>query len=129
WYYFEVIRRWGGMPIFDKAYTPNDNLDLERVSYQESSDWLISDLDKAINLLPDVWPLEETGRATKIAAMAVKGVAALYAASPLMQNDINSTVTKDYNIEKAKLAAKYANDVLKYVNQGVGGTNYRLMDG
>lgn len=117
------------MPIFDKAFTPVDNLDLPRLSYHESTDWLISDLDKAIELLPHVWPADQTGRATKIAAMSVKEMAALYDASPLMQNDNNSTVQKEYDIERAKKAAKYANDVLKYIQAGTGGTKYRLMNG
>ena len=46
--------------------------------------------------------------------MAVKEMAALYDASPLMQNDITSIVQKDYSVERAKLAAKYANDLIKY---------------
>lgn len=129
WYYFEIIKRWGGMPIFDKAYSPADNLDLPRVSYHESSEWLISDLDKAVELLPHVWPSTETGRATKASAMAVKEMAALYDASPLMQNEISSIVQKDYNIERAKLAAKYANDLIKYIKAGTGGIQYRLMTG
>lgn len=129
WYYFQIIQRWGGMPIFDKAYSPNDDLDLARLNYHTSNDWLITDLDKAYELLPHKWPDDQTGRATKVAALAVKEMAQLYDASPLMQNDINSISQKEYNVERAKLAAKYANEVLKYIASNPGGTNYRLMAG
>lgn len=127
WYYFELIRRVGGMPKFDKAYNPDDNMDLQRLTYHESTEWLISDLDKAVELLPHSWPESETGRATKAAAMAVKSMAALYDASPLMQNSLTTIQKLNYDIERSKTAARYANDVLKYLP--TSGTRYRLMDG
>ncbi|GGZ13169.1 carbohydrate-binding protein [Echinicola pacifica] len=129
WYYFQIIQRWGGMPKLDKAYTPNDDLDLPRLTYSESSEWLIADLDIAISLLPHSWNENEYGRATKVAAMSVKSMAALYAASPLMQNGLNSIQYLDYGQAWSERAAEYANDVITYVNQGTAGTNYRLMNG
>lgn len=127
WYYFQLIQRVGGMPKFDKAFNPDDDMDLPRLSYHESTDWLISDLDMAIQLLPDAWPESEWGRATKASAMALKSMAALYDASPLMQNGIGTTTKYDYDIERAKLAARYAHDVLEYLP--TSGAGYRLMDG
>ena len=125
WYYFQVIKRWGGMPLFDKSYTPNDDLDMERLTYQESHEWVIEGLNQAIELLPEQWPEDEKGRATKTAAMAVRSMAELYAASPLMQNDLNTISDNGYNIERCKTAARYANEVIKKVqNDGI----YRLMD-
>ena len=129
WYYFQIIQRAGGMPLLDKAYAPDDNLDLERLTYAESSEWLITDLDKAIGLLPDTWGSIEFGRATKGAAMAVKSMAALYAASPLMQNDLNSIQYLDYSQQWSERAAEYSNNVIKYINAGSGGAGFRLMDG
>lgn len=129
WYYFQIIQRAGGMPLLDTAYAPDDDLDLERLTYSESSEWLISDLDKAIGLLPDTWGDIEFARATKGAAMAVKSMAALYAASPLMQNDINSIQYLDYSQEWSERAAEYANDVIQYIDAGSGGAGFRLMNG
>lgn len=117
WHYFEIIRRWGGMPLFDKAYTPNDDLDFERKSYQESTEWLISDLEKAYEFLPLEWPENETGRANKAAAKALKSMAALYAASPLMANDLNSTQYLAYNTEWAEKAAQYAYETLDFIDK------------
>lgn len=119
WYYFELIRRWGGMFIMDKAYAPDESIDIPRLSYLKSTEWLIEGLDEAIALLPDEWDEANLGRANKVAAMAVKSMAALYAASPLMQNDINATITHDYNQDWSILAAKYANDVLTYIDKNL----------
>lgn len=85
WWYFQIITRWGGMPIFDKVFSANDDMDLPRLTYQESTEWMISDMDKAIELLPHKWDDQEYGRATKGSAYAVKSMAALYASSPLMK--------------------------------------------
>jgi hypothetical protein len=129
WYYFELIRRVGGMPIFDRAFNPDDNMDLPRLTYHESNEWLISDLDKAIDLLPHTWPESDIGRATKASALALKSMAALYDASPLMQNDLNSTQKRDYDVERCKVAARYANDALQYVSESGAQYRFRLMDG
>ena len=128
WYYFQIIQRAGGMPILDKPLSSNDEVDLERLTYSESTEWLITDLDKAIAILPASWNDNEFGRVTKAAAMAVKSMATLYAASPLMQNDTNSTQYLNYSQEWSERAAEYANDVIKYVNAGAGGANIRLMN-
>ncbi|KAA5825130.1 RagB/SusD family nutrient uptake outer membrane protein [Algibacter amylolyticus] len=132
WYYFEMIRRFGGLPLLDKAYAGDDDVDLVRKTYSESSEWLISGLDQAIALLPHRWEDIQAGRATKGSALALKSMAALYAASPLMQNDTNSTQYLDYSQSWAERAAEYANNTIKYVASGVGGSgpsNYRLMNG
>lgn len=127
WWYFQIIQRWGGMPIFDKVLSPGDDMDLPRLTYQESTEWMISDLDQAISLLPHVWQDQEYGRATKGSAMALKSMAALYAASPLMNNGLNSIQNNGYNMEWAKRAAQYAHEAIEYVQNGTGGHHYRLM--
>lgn len=111
WYYFQIIIRYGGMPKFDRVYVPGEDVDFPRMTYHESTEWLISDLNKAISLLPDYWPSGDVGRATKISAMAVKSMAALYDASPLMCPELGY----EYDKERCKIAAKYANDVLEYI--------------
>lgn len=119
WYYFQLIKRYGGMPILDQAFIGDGSEDLPRKTYHESSDWMVSDLDKAIELLPDQWDTNNTGRATKLAAMALKSMAQLYDASPLMQNDLTKTVVMDYDQERAKIAAQSAYKVIKYIeNEG-----------
>jgi len=116
WYYFEWIRRLGGMPPVDKVYSSSDDLDLPRLSYQESSEYIIADCEKAIDLLPDEWDDANQGRAEKCSAYALRGMAALYAASPLMQNPIGETVERDdYDEEWLKDAIEYSYATLKYL--------------
>ncbi|MBC9797182.1 RagB/SusD family nutrient uptake outer membrane protein [Sinomicrobium weinanense] len=129
WYTFQVIQRMGGMPRLDKAFGPDDDVDLPRLTYSENSEFIMEDLDKAIALLPGAWEDAEYGRANKVAAMAVKEMAALYAASPLMQNGLESTQYLPYGQEWSERAAEYAHDVLAYIDEGAGGARVRLMNG
>ena len=128
WFYFQLIKRYGGMPKFDMLFIGEGEEDRPRMTYHESHDWMVSDLDKAISLLPDVWDTDNTGRPTKVAAMAVKSMACLYDASPLMQNDLKTIEIKNYDKERAAVAAKAAYDVIKYVT-GNPQFGYALMPG
>lgn len=120
WNYFQLIRRFGGFFKFDKVFTSESQMDLPRLSYQESTDWLVSDLDKAYELLPDAWPDSEKGRVTKTAALALKGMALLYAASPNMNTDLK------YNLSYCRLAVKASWEAIQHVNStGL----YRLLPG
>jgi len=95
-FHWEIIRAFGGMPYIDTLLQPADDMKFPRLSYQESTERIVEDLDRAINLLPGDWDLTVTGsefeganrgRATKGAALAVKCKALLFAASPLMNNE------------------------------------------
>lgn len=126
WFYFQLIKRYGGMPLFDKLFAGDGDEDLPRKTYHESHDWMMTDIEKAITMLPDMWDDNNIGRPNKIAAMAFKSMAQLYDASPLMQNDLNSVQVLDYDKDRARLAAKSANDVLKYIDNH-SEFGYRLM--
>jgi len=52
WYHFELIRRYGGMPYFDKVFTPDMNMDVPRLTYRESTNRIVEDCEKAVELLP-----------------------------------------------------------------------------
>jgi hypothetical protein len=120
WNYFQLIRRFGGFFKFDKAFTSDSEMDLPRLSYAESTEWLVSDLDRAYGLLPDSWPVAEKGRVTKAAALALKSMALLYAASPNMNANLQ------YNQGLSERAAKAAWETIQYVN--TSGT-HRLLPG
>jgi len=85
-YYFnEMLKRFGGMPIMTEndLLKPGDNLMRERNTYRECFSFIMSDLSKAIEMLPVTVSTSDYGRATKGAAMALKARMLLYAASPL----------------------------------------------
>ena len=118
WYYMQVILRYGGMPIIDKTFGGSDNLDLPRLTYQESNAWLLEELDRAIDLLPEVWPQNELGRANKGMAYAAKNLALLYASSPLM----NPELSHEYNIDHCEALCANAIKLFEMEQKGI----YRL---
>lgn len=130
-FYWELIKAVGGMPYIDRVLSPNEELNFPRLTYQETTDKLVEDFDRAIELLPEKWdetlvgsqfPGANTGRATKGAAMAFKAKALLFAGSPLM--NLYSGGAKEYNITYMERAASAAWDMLKLANTGV----YSLVD-
>jgi hypothetical protein len=88
-FYFELIKRWGGVPIIgDQVFDLNSDLNIPRSSYQESVKYITSEIDAIIpNLLSPNAASGYTGiyfgRFTRGAAMALKSRLLLYAASKL----------------------------------------------
>lgn len=81
YYYQQLVRFYGGVPIVDKPYGLDEDYTIARNTYEECVNFMIGDLDQAINLL-DKKP-ETAGRASKLSAMALKARILLYAASDL----------------------------------------------
>ena len=75
--YFECVISWGGVPIITE---PLENYYIPKNTAEDVWLQVISDLEKAIELLPEKsqWPANQIGRATKGAAMALLGKAQLY---------------------------------------------------
>lgn len=84
-YFNEILKRFGGMPIMTEKdlFVPGDNLMRPRDTYRDCFAFIMTDLNRAINSLPVTLNTNEYGRATKGAAMALKARVLLYAASPL----------------------------------------------
>ncbi len=82
--YFEMVKRYGGVPIIldaqDPNSTPAEELFPERDKEQAVYDLVISDSRMAFELLPHRWSSEK-GRAPRWAAKALESRAALYAGS------------------------------------------------
>lgn len=79
--YFELTRRWGGMPYFYKPIAADENMDVPRLSYQETITLAAADLDSAAMYLKPVIAESDWGRPTQVAALAYKAKALVYAAS------------------------------------------------
>ncbi len=82
--YFEMVKRYGGVPIILEAQnpdtTPENEYFPERNTEKEVYDQVLADAQLAFNLLPNRWSSQK-GRAPKWAAKALESRAALYAAS------------------------------------------------
>jgi hypothetical protein len=82
--YFELVKRYGGVPIIleaqDPKTTPQDEYYPARNTEKEVYDQVLADAQAAFNLLPNRWTSQK-GRANKWAAKSLESRAALYAAS------------------------------------------------
>jgi hypothetical protein len=85
YFYFELAKRYGAIPLVTKSLSLDEANALSKTSFDEIVNYIVIECDAVSALLPashkDFY--NETGRATKGAAMALKARALLYAASPL----------------------------------------------
>jgi len=83
-YYFELVKRYGGVPILTRTYTIGDDYgDVERAALRDCFDFIVAECDAVAAVLPAVYGDGDLGRATKGAALALKSRVLLYAASDL----------------------------------------------
>ncbi|HLR24568.1 MAG TPA: RagB/SusD family nutrient uptake outer membrane protein [Fodinibius sp.] len=90
--YHRLSSLFGGVPLIITSFSLNDDFKVERSSYEEVVDFIVSELDEASNILPVSYSDSERGRITKGAALAIKSRVLLYAASSL--HNPNGDVTK-----------------------------------
>jgi len=84
YFYYDLYRFFGGVPLIDNVYSLDDDfLNVTRSTLDETFEFIVSDLEEAIGLLPLEYGSEDLGRSTKGAAMALKSRVLLYGASPL----------------------------------------------
>lgn len=93
-FHFELVQRFGAVPLATRVFVREENLNLPKNTYQECVDQIVKDCDSAAVMLPSwtqSWSAANRGRATKMSALALKSRLLLYAASPLFNtgNDVN----------------------------------------
>jgi hypothetical protein len=130
YFYFELLKRYGGVPLTDKPLTADEAAVLPRASADSCFKFIIADCDSADARLPRKYGVEpvlvgyneakEIGRATSGAAKALKARVLLYWASPLFNpsNDVERW-------KKASAAAKEVLD-LTIAKTGIGDKVYGL---
>ena len=82
--YFEMVKRYGGVPLITKAQSidqPIEELYVSRNTEKEIYDFVASEMDTLVNILPESYSKDDFGRPTKWAAYALKSRAMLYAGS------------------------------------------------
>lgn len=105
-YYFELAKRYGSVPLLTKTYEPEEINNVKSASYKELIDFIVEECDLIAGNLP-VNHREykgETGRVTRGTVLALKSRALLYAASPLHN--------PSDDVEKWKSAAKAAYEII-----------------
>jgi hypothetical protein len=104
YFYFELLKRYGGVPLVTKTLSATDNTDLPRAGFEEIVNFIVSEIDAVKDNLQTNWKgfdQSRDGRLTKGAALAIKARTLLYAASPL-HNAANDLV----KWQKAAIAAR-----------------------
>jgi starch-binding outer membrane protein, SusD/RagB family len=115
-YHFELIKRYGGVPIITKSNNTLDEMKaMTRKSFTECVNFIESECDALLPLLKDTWVGFDgdkwRGRVTQGAALALKARLLLYAASPL-HNPTN-------DVAKWQKAAKAAYDIIALSRYGL----------
>lgn len=103
YYHFRLLEMYGPIPIMDDRM-PQSTLPGEfpgRSHFDYVVDYICNQKlsDETINVLPDVGKADDWGRATKSAALALKGRLLLYAASPLWNGKFPYPDWKNTNYE------------------------------
>ncbi len=108
YFYFELLRAYGDVPLVTTTLTNAQANTIERTPADEIVKFIVDELDEIAPYLPVSYITEvgsEIGRVTRIAAFALKARTLLYAASPLL----NPSGDKD-KWNKAAEACKYILD-------------------
>ena len=114
YFYFELFRTYGDVPLVTTTLTNAQANTIERTPADQIVKFIVDELDAVAAFLPVSYATEveaEIGRATRVAAFALKARTLLYAASPLF-NPSNDAA----KWAKAAEACKYVID-----NAGIWG--------
>ena len=91
--YADLLRSYGGVPIINAPLNSSSpELYTPRSTFDETVQYVVEQLDSAAMILPANYRYtdpEEYGRATSVAAKAIKGRVLLYAARPLFNDPQN----------------------------------------
>ncbi|PWG81833.1 RagB/SusD family nutrient uptake outer membrane protein [Pararcticibacter amylolyticus] len=123
-FYFELLRRYGGVPIITQSYeaAEADQLRIPRASVDEVVNFIVSECEEISETLPVSYEDANLGRVTKGAALALAARTLTYAASPLFNGntlyasvknpDGGAIFSQSYDKEKWKRAADAAKKVI-----------------
>ncbi len=88
YFYFELVKRYGGVPLVTELTTLNEDYSgVNRSSLEDCLDFIVDECDYAAAELPESYADSDLGRVTSGTALAIKSRVLLYAASNLFNND------------------------------------------
>ena len=117
YFYTELISRYGAVPLVKNTFELDSNFDVPRTSFEECVQFIVNELDIAIEDLPNQNEAVdlEFGRITKGAAVGLKIRALLFDASPLFNETNDQTKWKSvsdaceqlFNLSQYSLSTDY----------------------
>lgn len=114
-YYFDLIRWYGKVPLIDTVVSPQQALEIGRNPVSEVYDLVISDLQFAIDNLPETYPASEKGRATKNAARGILALVHMTRSGPT------------YDIEGPGLGVDEWSQALTLIEEIIGSSKYAFL--
>ena len=106
YYYFQLVRQYGALPLVTKKIDKNEVNNLERTPAKEIFEFIDKECAEVAEHLPLQWSQATSAvatgeqlRATRIAVLALRARAALYAASPLFNTDNDQNLWKEAAIK------------------------------
>jgi len=94
YFYHQLLRYYGGIPLIDHTYALNEDYSIARNTFADCVTFIVKDCDSANTLLTG--KSMDKGRATALAALALKARILVYAASDL--HDIPTAKSKSATI-------------------------------
>lgn len=95
-FYFDLVRFVGKVPLFDQEATPSKALSIPRSPVAEEYNLIIADLKDAINKLPSAYPASQKEKATKFAAEGILALVYLTRSGPNYNIEGPGLATNDY---------------------------------
>lgn len=129
YFHFLSFRAYGPIVLLNHSLELDDDLlSISRRPVEECVEFIVADCNRAAEILPNKMPSTDIGRATRIAALALKARILLYAASPLYNGNNNYANFVDslgttffpvqYNENKWKIAADAALNCIQAAENG-----------
>lgn len=128
YYYFDLVRKYGGMPLIEQVQSFNDNLaelQVPRNKEEEVYDFILKELNEAIIDLPDTWEASYSNRVTKLVAQSLKSRAMLYAGSIATYGSVQLNGLIGIPAQKAR---SYFNESLMASKAVMDSKKYELYD-
>jgi SusD family. len=114
-FYFDLLRWYGRVPLIDKLVSPPEALEIGRAPVSEVYDLVISDLQFAIDNLPETYPAAEKGRVTKNAARGILALVHMTRSGPT------------YDIEGPGLGVNEWGQALTLLNEIIASDKYKFL--
>jgi starch-binding outer membrane protein, SusD/RagB family len=88
-YYFDLVRTYGRVPVLDKPLAPQDVATVDRSPVAEVYNFIIRDLEAAAAVLPPAYSGANVGRATAGAAKSLLGLVYLTKSGPVYDPEVD----------------------------------------
>lgn len=105
--YFELIKRWGGVPIIPRVMVVGEDLQYPRLGFKTCVKHIIKLCDEAYPKLPASVSDTDFGRMTQGAALGLKSRVLLYAASDLYNVGVTDSLVGYANASAADRTKRY----------------------